>query len=48
MVAKLLLAQLAVTVVLGMIFWGIDGQVSGYSAFLGGLPCVMPTRSAAP
>ena len=42
MVAKLLLAQLAVTAVLGMIFWGIDGQVSGYSAFLGGLTCVIP------
>ena len=42
MVAKLLLAQLAVTAVLGMILWGIDGQVSGYSAFLGGLICVIP------
>jgi ATP synthase protein I len=42
MVAKVLLAQLGVTVVLGVLFWVIDGQVSGYSAFLGGLTCVIP------
>ena len=42
MVAKVLLAQLAVTVVLAMLFWNIDGQVSGYSALLGGLACVIP------
>ncbi len=42
MVAKVLLAQLGVTVVLGMLFWAIDGQVSGYSVFLGGLTCVIP------
>ncbi len=42
MVAKVLLAQLGVTVVLGMLFWVIDGQVSGYSVFLGGLTCVIP------
>ena len=42
MVAKVLLAQLAVTVVLGMLLWNIDGQVSGYSALLGGLACVIP------
>ena len=42
MVAKVLLAQLAVTVVLGMLLWNIDGLVSGYSALLGGLACVIP------
>ncbi len=42
MVAKVLLAQLGVTVVLGMLFWVIDGQVSGYSVVLGGLTCVIP------
>ena len=42
MVAKVLLAQLAVSVVLGMLFWNIDGRVSGYSALLGGLTCVLP------
>jgi ATP synthase protein I len=42
MVAKVLLAQLGLTVVLAMIFWGTDGRVSGYSALLGGLTCVIP------
>jgi ATP synthase protein I len=42
MVAKVLLAQLGLTVVLAMIFWGTDGRVSGYSAMLGGLTCVIP------
>jgi len=42
MVAKVLLAQLGLSVVLGMIFWGTDGYVSGYSALLGGLTCVIP------
>jgi len=42
MVAKVLLAQLGLTLVLGMLFWAIDGQVSGYSALLGGLTCVIP------
>lgn len=42
MVAKVLLAQLAITVVLAMLFWGTDGSVSGYSALLGGLACVIP------
>lgn len=42
MVAKVLLAQLGLTVVLAMLFWGIDGRVSGYSALLGGLICVVP------
>ena len=42
MVVKVLLAQLGVTLVLGVLFWAIDGQVSGYSALLGGLTCVIP------
>ncbi|MDH3439203.1 MAG: ATP synthase subunit I [Gammaproteobacteria bacterium] len=42
MVAKVLLAQLGITVVLAMLFWGTDGSVSGYSALLGGLACVIP------
>jgi ATP synthase protein I len=41
-VAKILLAQLCLSVVLAMLFWGIDGHVSGYSALLGGLTCVIP------
>ena len=42
MVAKVLLAQLGLTVALALIFWGTDGHVSGYSALLGGLTCVIP------
>jgi ATP synthase protein I len=42
MVAKVLLAQLVLTVVLAMLFWGTDGRISGYSALLGGLICVIP------
>ena len=37
MVAKVLLAQLGLTLVLAILFWGTDGRVSGYSALLGGL-----------
>jgi len=42
MVAKVLLAQLGLTLVLALLFWGTDGRVSGYSALLGGLTCVIP------
>ena len=42
MVVKVLLAQLALSVVLALIFWGTKGYVSGYSALLGGLTCVIP------
>ena len=42
MVAKVLLAQVGVTLVLAMLFWGMDGRVSGYSALLGGLTFVIP------
>ena len=41
-VARVLLAQLVLTIVLAMLFWGTDGRVSGYSALLGGLTCVIP------
>ncbi|MGB5246449.1 MAG: ATP synthase subunit I [Woeseia sp.] len=39
---KLLLLQLAVSAALGALFWGITDRVSGYSALLGGLCCVLP------
>ena len=42
MVAKVLLAQLGLSVVIAMLFWGFDGYVSAYSALLGGLTCVIP------
>lgn len=42
MVAKVLLAQLGMSVVLALLFWGTQGRVSGYSALLGGLVCVVP------
>lgn len=42
MVAKVLLAQLGTCVVLALLFWGADSHVSGYSALLGGLTCVIP------
>lgn len=39
---KVLLAQLGLSAVLATLFWGIFGYVSGYSALLGGLTCVIP------
>lgn len=39
---KILLAQLGLSVALAALFWGVDGYVSGYSALLGGLTCVVP------
>jgi ATP synthase protein I len=41
-VAKVLLGQLATSVVLAGLFWAVGGQVSAYSALLGGLTCVVP------
>ena len=41
-VARILLLQLSSGVLLGMLFWGFDGPVSGYSALLGSLVCVIP------
>ncbi len=42
LIARLLLAQLGLTVVLAVLFWGTGGVTSGYSALLGGLTCVIP------
>lgn len=42
MVLRILMAQLGTSVVLAMLFWGINGRVSGYSALLGGLISVIP------
>lgn len=42
MVLRILMAQLGSSVVVAMLFWGINGSVSGYSALLGGLACVVP------
>ena len=41
-VGRVLLAQLGLSVVLAALFWGMNGTVSGYSALLGGLTCVIP------
>lgn len=40
--ARILLAQLLVGTAVAALFWGTDGYVSGYSALLGGLVCVIP------
>ncbi len=40
--ARLLLLQLGIGVALAALFWSTDGIVSGYSALLGGLTCVVP------
>ena len=42
LVGRVLLAQLGLSVVLAALFWGMKGSVSGYSALLGGLTCVIP------
>jgi ATP synthase protein I len=39
---KVLLLQLGLGMVVAMLFWGATGYVSGYSALLGGLTCVVP------
>jgi ATP synthase protein I len=41
-VVRVLLAQLGLSMVLAMLFWGFEGRVYGYSALLGGLTCVIP------
>lgn len=40
--SKLLLVQLGLCMALAMLLWGTNGHVSGYSALLGGLTCVIP------
>lgn len=42
LVVRVLLVQLGVSVVIAALFWGMTGDVSGYSALLGGLTCVIP------
>lgn len=42
MVLRLLLAQGVLSVVVAALFWGLSGQVAGYSALTGGLTCVIP------
>lgn len=42
LIVKILLAQLGISAVIAALFWGITGNVSGYSALLGGLTCVIP------
>lgn len=41
-VIRVLLLQLGISMVVAMLFWGLTGNVSGYSAALGGLTCVIP------
>ncbi len=41
-VVRVLLTQLGLSVVIAALFWGMTGDVSGYSALLGGLTCVIP------
>ena len=41
-VVVVLLAQLGLGIATATIFWGVNGIVSGYSALLGGLICVIP------
>ena len=39
---RVLASQFGIGVVLAAVFWGLDGQVAGYSALLGSLTCVIP------
>jgi ATP synthase protein I len=41
-IVKVLMAQLGLSAVLAVFFFGIDGRVSAYSSLLGGLTCVIP------
>ena len=41
-VIRVLFAQLGLSMVLAVLFWGFAGTVQGYSALLGGLACVIP------
>ena len=42
LVAKVLLLQLGLSAVISALFWVLKGHVSGYSALLGGMTCVIP------
>lgn len=39
---RVLLLQIGLGMVVAMLFWGMNGTVSGYSAALGALTCVLP------
>ena len=41
-VARVLLLQMGSSVLLALLFWGIGGRISGFSALLGGLICLLP------
>ncbi len=41
-IPRILLWQLVVGLVLAAVFWGLNGDVAGYSALLGSLTCVVP------
>ena len=41
-VVRVLLLQLGSSVLLAMLFWGFGGRISGFSALLGGLICLIP------
>lgn len=41
-VARVLLLQLGSGVLLALLFWSIGGRISGFSALLGGLICLLP------
>ena len=41
-VARVLLLQLGSSVLLALLFWGIGGRISSFSALLGGLICLLP------
>ena len=40
--AKVILMQLGLTVILALLFWVTGGLVTGYSVLLGGLTCIIP------
>lgn len=42
LVSTVLLAQLALSVAMAILFWGVMGNVAAYSSLLGGLICVIP------
>jgi ATP synthase protein I len=42
LVTKVLLLQLGLSAVISVLFWVLKGHVSAYSAFLGGMTCVIP------
>ena len=39
---RVLIGQLGIGVVLAAVFWGLNGNIAGYSALLGSLACVIP------